>query len=59
MAAKGKGKNGSRSKKRQAVVQKRRTLRDVPKGPTLRQIEKSIASGTKQPLGKFRTMIGW
>jgi hypothetical protein len=54
-----KSKKKARSKKATPAVQKRRTVRDVLKGPTLRQIEESLAAGTKQSLGNFRTMIGW
>lgn len=38
---------------------KSRTVRDVPKGPTMKEIEKSISAGTKQSLGTFRRLIGW
>jgi hypothetical protein len=57
-----KGKNVSASSRKKASRPpgpKRRVLRDVVKGPTLRQIEESLAAGTKQSLVSFRSMIGW
>ena len=54
-----KSKKASSTKKApRAATKKRRFLRDVVKGPTLRQIEDSLASGTTQPLATFRGMIG-
>jgi hypothetical protein len=55
-----KGKKASRGKKApRPAAPKRRTIRDVVKGPTLRQIEDALASGTKESLRAFRKTIGW